>query len=63
MKKQTMCRIGMGYGLKKRKIFMLLQHNSLLYLRGIYLMKIFIYLKNDTIKQKILAFKLRSQLN
>ena len=42
---------------------MLLQHNSLLYLRGIYLMKIFIYLKNYTIKQKKIAFKLRSQLN
>ena len=43
---------------------MIFQHNSLLYLMGMYLMKnSYLLKKNYTIKQKILSTKLRFQLN
>ena len=48
LKKQTM-----EWDMVLKKKFIILQHNSLLYLMGIYLMKnIYIYQENHTIKQK-----------
>ena len=63
MKKRTKRRIGMGYGLKKREKYLRFFNIILLYLMGMYLMKKLFTKKMIPSNKKILATKLRFQLN